>query len=233
MAANEGAITGTYLLDNARDEAQVRMAGLATVYDATTLRHLQARVIAEGWNCLEVGAGSPSIPTWMAEQVGPSGSVLVTDINTRFLDTLVDPRIEVRRHDIARDPLPQSHFDLVHARLVLIWVQERDRALERIVQALKPGGWLVVEDFDSVSMPPTPEFDGPEVVLRCHLGFLVSVHPCRLSCLRPACPHGCARDSGCVDPAPRRSSRIARRICPLVELHAAPPRDDWFGSHYR
>jgi hypothetical protein len=40
--------------------------------------------------------------------------------------------------------------------------------LPRLVQALKPGGWLVVEDYDGVSMPPDPAFDGPEVVVRVY-----------------------------------------------------------------
>jgi SAM-dependent methyltransferase len=168
MEATEGAIPEKYALDNARDEAQVRMAGLAALYDGTTARHLRAIGIGDGWQCLEVGAGSPSIPTWMAERVGASGSVLVTDINTRFLETINHPRIKVKRHDIAHDPLPEDHFDLIHARLVLVWVQARDRALKRIVQSLKPGGWLVIEDFDNLSMPPDPAFDGPEAFLRVY-----------------------------------------------------------------
>ena len=46
------------------------------------------------------------------------------------------------------DPLPEGAFDLVHARLVLIHVPQRETALARLVTALKPGGWIVVEDFD-------------------------------------------------------------------------------------
>jgi ubiquinone/menaquinone biosynthesis C-methylase UbiE len=144
----------------------VRIAGLSAVYDATTKRHLQRTGITRGWHCLEVGAGGPSLPTWMAEQVEPGGSVLVTDINTRFLNGLVHPLIQVAQHDIANDALPDNHFDLIHARLVLTWVLERDRALRRMVSTLKPGGWLVIEDFDPVSMPIDRAFDGPEPAVR-------------------------------------------------------------------
>jgi hypothetical protein len=103
-------IPETYALDNARDEAQARMAALSAVYDNTTQRHLQRVGITHGWRCLEVGAGSPSIPAWMAEQVDPGGSVLVTDINTRFLNT---PRIRtagppVLRVDVVRTGRPQA-----------------------------------------------------------------------------------------------------------------------------
>ncbi|MBV9354873.1 MAG: methyltransferase domain-containing protein [Chloroflexi bacterium] len=157
-----------YALDNARDEAQARMAALSAMYDGTTERHLRRIGITSGWRCLEIGAGSPTIPTWMAEQAGPGGSILVTDINTRFLNTLVHPLITVTQHDIGNDPLPENHFDLVHARLVFSWVRERDRALPRVVQALKPGGWLVIEDFDPLSLSRDQTVDTPELVVRVY-----------------------------------------------------------------
>jgi SAM-dependent methyltransferase len=65
------------------------------------------------------------------------------------LATLDHAHIEIRRHDIGTDPLPEQSFDLIHARLVLIHVPARERALERMVTALKSGGCLVVEDFDT------------------------------------------------------------------------------------
>ena len=103
----------------------------------------------------------------MAEQVEPGGSVLVTDINTRFLNTLIHPLIQVTQHDIVEDPLPENHFDLIHARLVLTWIHERDRALRRMVHALKPGGWLMIEDFDP-GQPVDAAFDGPELAVRLY-----------------------------------------------------------------
>jgi len=58
----------------------------------------------------------------------PSGRVLVTNIDPRFLEPLHLPNLEVRRHDIATDPLPEAVFDLVHSRLVLLHVPEREEA---------------------------------------------------------------------------------------------------------
>lgn len=59
----------------------------------------------------------------------------------------------VRRHDIARDPLPGTGFDLIHARLVLVHVPERESSLRAMVSALRPGGVLVVEDADPALQP--------------------------------------------------------------------------------
>ena len=82
------------------------------------------------------------------------GHVVATDIDTRFLETLKRPNLEVCRHDITRDPLPEEAFDLIHARMVLIHLPERDLVLRRLAAALKPGGWLVCEEFDGTSAPP-------------------------------------------------------------------------------
>jgi SAM-dependent methyltransferase len=76
--------------------------------------------------------------------------VLVTDIEPRWLAPLDLANVEVRRHDIGSDPLPPASFDLVHLRLVLTHVVRRDDALASMAAALRPGGWLVVEDFDSI-----------------------------------------------------------------------------------
>lgn len=140
-----------YIFANAGQQAGQRFSSLETLYDPWTIRHLEATGIGPGWQCWEVGAGGGSIAAWLGERSGKAGHVLVTDIDPRFLvelATLAQPHIEVQRHDIGSDPLPAQRFDLIHARLVLIHVPAREQALQRMVAALSPGGWLVVEDFD-------------------------------------------------------------------------------------
>jgi SAM-dependent methyltransferase len=141
-----------YVFDNASEQPTAqRFANLERLYDGRTIAALEKTGVAAGWRCLEVGAGSGSIATWLADRVGPSGQILATDIDPRFLETLASenrPNVEVRRHDIATDPLPERAFDLIHARLVLLHVPAAPAVLARLVTALRPGGWLVVEDFD-------------------------------------------------------------------------------------
>lgn len=159
-----------YIFDNAGQPTGQRFSGLEALFDSWTRQHLAARGIQPDWNCLEVGGGSGSIAAWIAGQLGPSGQLLVTDIDPRFLETVAElrrPNIEIRRHDIGADPLPEQTFDLIHERLVLIHVPGRDEALRTMVAALKPGGWLVVEDFASGlhdrSFPSEHSYD-PELV---------------------------------------------------------------------
>jgi SAM-dependent methyltransferase len=137
-----------YVFDNAAPQAAARLAALAHVYDPGTIRHLAARGVGDGWRCLEVGGGLGSIARWLADRVSPRGWVLTTDIDTRHLETHRRSNLEVQRHDVISDPLPEENFDLAHTRLVLQHVADPDLALARMVKAVKPGGWLVVEDFE-------------------------------------------------------------------------------------
>jgi SAM-dependent methyltransferase len=141
-----------YVFDNAAEQTRERFAALPRLFDPGTFRHLEALGVREGWHCLEVGAGGGSVARWLAERVGFDGSVLATDIDTRFLAPLAGPPLEVQRHDITADPLPEAAFDLVHTRLVLAHLPEREAVLGRLVAALKPGGWLLLEEFDSLSL---------------------------------------------------------------------------------
>jgi SAM-dependent methyltransferase len=113
--------------------------------------------VGEGWRCLDVGAGGGSVTRMLAERVGTTGSVFATDLDTRLLDGLDSDRVEVRRHDLTEEPLPAEAFDLVSARLVLMHLPARLLALQRLVAAIRPGGWLAAmdPDFTTVELIPT------------------------------------------------------------------------------
>lgn len=136
-----------YIFDNAGQQASQRFSSLETLYDPWTMRHLESSGIGTGWQCWEVGGGRGSIAEWLAERCGPTGHVLVTDIDPRFLvemSTLDHAPIEIQHHDIGNDPLPAQRFDSIHARLVLVHVPAREVALQRMVTAPGPGeegGW--------------------------------------------------------------------------------------------
>jgi SAM-dependent methyltransferase len=97
---------------------------------------------------LEAGAGGGSIVAWIAEQVGAGGHVLAVDLDTRFVEPLRSPSVEVRQADLVDVELPAASYDVVHTRLVLEHIAERDGVLDRLIAALRPGGVIVVEDYD-------------------------------------------------------------------------------------
>jgi SAM-dependent methyltransferase len=165
-----------YLLDNRKEQAGDRFEALAAVYDPMTTGHFDRLGVGEGWRCLEVGAGGGSIVRHLSERVGPTGRVLATDIEPRFLDPLADlPNVDVCRHDVVVDPLPEEEFDLIHARLVLVHVPERLIAIHRLVQALRPGGWLLIEDGDGVLTGDScldPQTDEEHLANRMRAGLM-------------------------------------------------------------
>ena len=141
-----------YIFDNAAPQARARLTALAALHDPGTIRHLAATGVTDGWACLEIGAGLGTLTRWLSQRVGPPGRVLAIDIDTRFLEELNLGNVEIRRQDILASPLPRSTFDLACARLVLEHLPDPDAALQRMSQALKPGGWLVVEDLEMLTV---------------------------------------------------------------------------------
>jgi SAM-dependent methyltransferase len=163
-----------YLLDNRQSEAGRRFDAFATLFDPTTFRHIERLGIAPGWRCWEVGAGGTSVVSWLARKVGPTGKVVATDIDTSRLAPVAGPPVDVRVHDVGTGQPPGEGFDLVHARLVLVHVPDRERALRSMIQALRPGGRLLIEDADPALQPLIcPDEYGPEQQLanRLRQGF--------------------------------------------------------------
>jgi trans-aconitate methyltransferase len=141
-------VKGVYFSDHQWPGERRRLALLQERYDPGTTRRLIDIGVTAGWTCLEVGAGAGSIARLLADRVGPDGKVVATDIDTRFLEDVFAPHLEVWRHDITCDPLPIAQFDLVHVRWLLDLLPEREALLEKLVTALKPAGWLLVEEPD-------------------------------------------------------------------------------------
>jgi ubiquinone/menaquinone biosynthesis C-methylase UbiE len=125
-----------YVFENEWERAERRLRSLEATYDPVTERRLAARGVAEGWNCLEVGAGAGSITRWLSAQVGPTD----VDVDVRHL-TDMPGNVLVRQLDVQTEPLPENAFDLVHARLLLGHLPEREKVLDKLQRCGPVGGW--------------------------------------------------------------------------------------------
>jgi SAM-dependent methyltransferase len=143
--------------EGAEEFERTRLGLLEEVCDLHTVRQFDAIGVGEGWRCLDVGAGAGSATRLLAERVGDTGSVLSTDIDVRLLEPLANDRVEVRRHDLLGDSLPEAAFDMVHTRNLLMHVPGRLDALRRLLVAVRPGGWLAVcePDFNALAVSPS------------------------------------------------------------------------------
>jgi predicted O-methyltransferase YrrM len=139
----------------------------AAVKWPTTKSLLQRVGLRQGMHCLDIGCGIGAVTLEMATSVGPSGRVVGMDIDERCLELArldadaLGLKIEFRSGS-ASDHREISAYDLVFGRFVLTHLQEPEKALERMVQAARPDGVVVVEDIQfngHFCYPECPAFD--------------------------------------------------------------------------
>src|SRR5438128_2058560 len=144
-----------YGFDPSWSDERRRLALIERVYDPATTSRLEQLGVGAAWRCLDVGAGGGSIARWLRDRVGPDGSVVAVDLDTRFFET----GIEARRLDILADELERDAYDLVHCRCLLHHLRSKQLdAAQRMVAALRPGGVLLATEpsLGAVLASPTP-----------------------------------------------------------------------------
>ena len=73
-------------------------ATLAALLDDATFHLLEGLGVTAGWYCWEAGAGTTTVPQWLADRVGSTGHVLATDIDTSRLTANRAPALTVQPH---------------------------------------------------------------------------------------------------------------------------------------
>jgi SAM-dependent methyltransferase len=171
-------MTKDYTYDHRWAEERIRLSGLEIALDPGTRSHMTRLGVGPGTRCLEIGAGGGSVAFWLAERVAPNGTVVAMDLETDFLESEASGRrcLEVLRHDIMADPLPTG-FDLVHARWLVEWLPDKRRALERMVAALRPGGVVLIEEPDFVTIYHGGESAALRSVFRAAMRHLEETTP--------------------------------------------------------
>jgi ubiquinone/menaquinone biosynthesis C-methylase UbiE len=149
------------------DRGAERLRLLAEVTWPTTRPLLERAGLRAGLRCLDVGCGIGAVTLRMAELVGPTGTTTGIDFDERSLEiargeaSRLGLAAEFRRAD-AGDLKVLDTYDLVFARFLLTHLAEPERALAKMVGAVRPGGILVVEDIQfsgHFCWPACPAFD--------------------------------------------------------------------------
>lgn len=203
----EGTGSHGYVLAAAgrEEEEFARLEQLQRLFDGPTAERLG--LVQPGWRALEVAAGRGSVAAMIADRIGPAGHLVATDIDLGPSAHLTLPNATFLRHDILIDPLEPlggpGSFDFVHARFFLQHVYaHEDSAIRRMVELLKPGGWLMIEDSDAATMAAgDPDHPLSEAYDQLMAGSTARMRQARI-----------------VDPAPGRGLPSRFRKAGLTEL---------------
>jgi len=125
-------------------------------------RAARANLLGEGTGQV---AGTGDLARAFAKKVGPSGTVLHTDINEAMLrrgrDRLIDEGLVLPTLlcDAEALPFAADRFDLVSVAFGLRNMTHKDKALAEMNRVLKPGGRLLVLEFSKVAAPLSKAYD--------------------------------------------------------------------------
>jgi SAM-dependent methyltransferase len=119
-----------------------------------------------GIRALDVGCGALGWLRILSEWVGPSGQVVGTDIDELLLDAARSfleaegiTNVELAVDDLFASELEPESFGLVHARYVIAPLGRGREQVASHRRLLRPGGSLVLEEWDLGSWhfnPPAP-----------------------------------------------------------------------------
>jgi len=121
--------------------------------------------IQPGWQVLDIAGGTGDLALAFAQQAGPAGTVVHTDINEAMLhtgrDRLLDAGVILPTAvcDAERLPFADGRFDLVSVAFGLRNMTHKDTALREMARVLKPGGKLLVLEFSEVAPPLRRVYD--------------------------------------------------------------------------
>jgi demethylmenaquinone methyltransferase/2-methoxy-6-polyprenyl-1,4-benzoquinol methylase len=133
-----------------------------------------------GARVLDLAGGTGDLARLFADAAGPSGRVVLSDINGAMLaegrDKLLDrgTRLEVVQCDAERLPFRDRAFDVVSIGFGLRNVTDKDAALREMRRVLAPGGVAVVLEFSKVAAPLAPAYDWYSFAVLPRLGRLVA-----------------------------------------------------------
>jgi SAM-dependent methyltransferase len=151
-----------YLLGDSRTES-ARLRRQAELWDPVSHALFDRLRIRPGLRVLEIGPGRGSLHAELRRRLrGPADAV---EHSATFASALASACARdglgegtIWQCALADAALPPSHYDVIFARWVFLFLPDVPGHLKQLVRALKPGGRLAVQDYlrDTLSMVPRP-----------------------------------------------------------------------------
>ena len=141
---------------------------------------LEMSGVRAGSRVLDVASGSGDLALAFAKRVGPSGQVVMTDINAEMLgvgrDKLLDAGhfAPLARCDAEQLPFASESFDCVSVAFGLRNMTHKDRALAEMARVTRAGGRVLVLEFSRPWKPLQGAYDAYSFQVLPKLGKYVA-----------------------------------------------------------
>lgn len=162
------AMAQTYAIKGGQSGRE-RLRILSNVLQVGTFNFLDKVGIRPRMRCLDAGCGGGDVSRELAKRVGTAGQVIGIDMDAAQLEIVraetVDQNlhnIEYRVIDVVNPPPDLGSFDLIYTRFLLSHLTKPAEVLVWMVNCLRPGGILAIEDCDlsgHFCYPPSQMFD--------------------------------------------------------------------------
>ena len=153
------------------DDAEIaRLDAQAGSIAGATQALLRAAGIGGPMRVLDLGTGLGHVAFMVADLIDHDGSVLGVDQAERLLELAERRRAAAGAENIeflqadARAFSASEPFDAIVARLLLFHLPDREEVLRRQLDALRPGGTMVLIEFDCGTLRAEPEVPLVEAV---------------------------------------------------------------------
>jgi ubiquinone/menaquinone biosynthesis C-methylase UbiE len=157
-----------YLLAGQPSELE-RLQLQSRVWEPSGRRLLDEIGEGRGARVVDIGCGAIGWLRLLSAWVGPDGEVVGTDIDDALLDAARQfvemeglGNVVLVKDDLFASQLESSSFDLVHARFQIAPLGRAPDQLSTHVRLLRPGGTVVLEEWDVSSWhlnPPAPSLE--------------------------------------------------------------------------
>jgi SAM-dependent methyltransferase len=167
MGTGASTASGRYLLGDSPAEIR-HLVEQAEVYAAEATELFDLIGVESGSSAIDVGCGVLGVVHLLSDRVGREGRVVGLDREARMVEFARDLAkrrdldVEFIQADATATALPDGSFDLVHARTLLLNVQNPREIVAEMARIARPGAMIAVQEPDAAAWicdPPHPAFD--------------------------------------------------------------------------
>lgn len=136
------------------EEGRKRLRVLARVNRPFTIEFLNLVGIDDGMHCMDLGSGGGDVALELAKMVGQTGRIVGIDFDDAKIQIAKKEAFDTSFNNVAfrildvLDWNEDSRYDRIYSRFLLTHLDTPKKIIQSMVNAVKPGGAILIEDID-------------------------------------------------------------------------------------